>query len=320
MISIIDNRNGNTVLKYLKNNLGKATKFRAAVAYLKQSGWNLIKKDAKLMIDNGGEFEIIVGLDFKITEPNTLFEFRELAHELPRFKLYCFADYNFKDIPTFHPKLYILENTKEYSAVIGSSNLTKGGLSTNYEINVILEGNKLEEQYKKIESIYNNIKTTDDKTDGIFEPDEEFLLNYNNCYKQINRGKDIPIEFKKEIVAPLKQRQKKLKKPFPTQKDLIVYAIKKLRTSDNDYISLSTLYEYVHNIAKALSIPFDYETLSNSIRARIYENMDGEGSDLFVRVGNPEERVGKYKLSQNGEQYDVLWIDELIRRNNIMGL
>ena len=42
----------------------------------------------------------------------------------------------------FHPKLYIFEkNDEDITIIIGYSNLSEGGLSTNYEANIILTGN-----------------------------------------------------------------------------------------------------------------------------------------------------------------------------------
>jgi hypothetical protein len=54
------------------------------------------------------------------------------------------------DKGTFHPKLYYFSTGRDAEAVVGSSNFTNGGLSTNHEANVHLKGPKSATVFKQI--------------------------------------------------------------------------------------------------------------------------------------------------------------------------
>jgi hypothetical protein len=71
----------------------------------------------------------VVGLDFHQTDPQFLKRFRPWArvHETG-------------DGTTFHPKIYVFRHGRRFDAILGSSNLTRGGFGGNVEANVHLHG------------------------------------------------------------------------------------------------------------------------------------------------------------------------------------
>jgi len=56
-----------------------------------------------------------------------------------------------------HAKLYIMHNNNTYIALIGSSNLTKRGLTVNFEVNVMLKGETADDYYEQLLKIFNTI-------------------------------------------------------------------------------------------------------------------------------------------------------------------
>jgi HKD family nuclease len=81
-------------------------------------------------------------LIFKTSDSNALLALRDVENKQKNFKFYCFGDKrdNYKDL-VFHFKMYLFEtalsrNTK-YTSIIGSSDLTGGGLTSNFEVNSI---------------------------------------------------------------------------------------------------------------------------------------------------------------------------------------
>ena len=121
-----DNRLGD----YLKANLsasGPWTQFRAAVAFAKRSG-------TKHIAPSLGDFakenqvEIIVGIDHRGTSFEGLSNLIEAV--APHGRVIVFHN----RLPyTFHPKIYLFKSDTAAEVILGSGNLTEGGLFTNYE-------------------------------------------------------------------------------------------------------------------------------------------------------------------------------------------
>jgi HKD family nuclease len=101
---------------------------RLMVAFVKTSGLIRIASAMDAFRENGGHIEAVVGVDSRGTSKQALRMLYGLADEV-----YVYHDTSLNR--TFHPKLYLLANPGNNAIVlIGSSNLTAGGLFTNYEI------------------------------------------------------------------------------------------------------------------------------------------------------------------------------------------
>lgn len=96
-----------------------------SVAYIKVAGLKKIEP----YIRKGIRFEIITGLDFGITDPRALETIRSLCYG------YNMAGYVHKigSKISFHPKMYLVRCGSKGHIIIGSANLTAGGLQTNVE-------------------------------------------------------------------------------------------------------------------------------------------------------------------------------------------
>lgn len=104
-----------------------AIEMQCMVAFMKYSGLRSIEKLLKRSLESGLTARFAVGLNFAITEPNALRALLRLArrHDLQLYL--CDDEY------TFHPKIYAFEKRRGATVLIGSANLTAGGLSRNYE-------------------------------------------------------------------------------------------------------------------------------------------------------------------------------------------
>jgi hypothetical protein len=96
-----------------------------ATAWAKRSGLSRLYADLKAFRARGGRAEVILGVD----ERGATTEGLELARELFD-DAYVFHDPGNR---TFHPKLYAIQNSGHACVVVGSGNLTRGGLYTNFE-------------------------------------------------------------------------------------------------------------------------------------------------------------------------------------------
>ena len=106
------------------------TEFRAAVAFVKYSG---TKHIAKLLneFSKRGMIRISVGIDAGGTSIEGLSDLLNAIEDRGRIWVFHNANYS-----TFHPKIYLFRNEQKAEVVIGSGNLTEGGLFTNYEASI----------------------------------------------------------------------------------------------------------------------------------------------------------------------------------------
>jgi HKD family nuclease len=124
----------------LIDNLAHAKRFTCAVAFARISGFKQIKKSLEARIAAGMSATFVVGIDFFQTEPDlilALLSLRKLAKNASDVKVYMGsedADY------TLHPKIYVFAGRSATTAIVGSANMTWGGLCENHEFSAIIQG------------------------------------------------------------------------------------------------------------------------------------------------------------------------------------
>jgi len=113
---------------YLKINLMQPwTHFRAAVAFVKRSGTRHISTELATFAQRAS-VQIVVGIDHSGTSFEGLQDL--LVAVSPKNQVVVFHN----RLPfTFHPKIYLFKSSTAADVIVGSGNLTEGGLFTNYE-------------------------------------------------------------------------------------------------------------------------------------------------------------------------------------------
>ena len=96
------------------------------VAYAKSSGVDLLTAALQTFHRAGGHIRVLAGIDQKNTTAEALYKLMHLCDEL-----YVVHDSAFAQ--TYHPKIFVVRNTEQAWVAVGSNNLTRGGLCTNYE-------------------------------------------------------------------------------------------------------------------------------------------------------------------------------------------
>lgn len=109
------------------------TRFVAVTAFATRSGVRHLLQDIQTLKSSGGSAEIFVGIDGRTTTVEALSTLLEA--NIPTWVLH-----NTTKTPRtiFHPKMYLLEGADRSLVLIGSTNLTAGGLYNNYELNACL--------------------------------------------------------------------------------------------------------------------------------------------------------------------------------------
>ena len=299
--TVIDNA-GQPLGELLDSELRSADEFLAASAFLNSNGLNVIEDNLWRILENEGRVTVIHGADFRITDPDAV---RVLADMKSGFyatmSYYVHLDWSLLHRQRFHPKLYITTSDYEnYCAIVGSSNLTLGGLSDNAEVNAVIRGRRADAPIRRCLDIYESMRANP----ALREPTAEFANAYASLYEQV---KALPLSdapppdlagLYEELAAP---------QPIPetraprTQLDYAARAVANLTCNDTrQYVHLSSIYAEAERLARNAGSLYKWETFGNSIRRSINENVEGRRRGLFTRR---EEHSGEYRLSERGWAY-----------------
>ena len=286
--------------------MASATRTMMAVAFVKFSGVRLIEESLADLLDRGGKAEIIFGLDFSLTEPRALSRVIEIQGSYPALTLFAFSDpYLPGREPAFHPKLYMFEQADgDWTAIIGSSNLSKGGLIDNIEIGVVINGPDTDPVIAAALGFYASVRGRE----SLFVPTGDYLEVYQKVRSKIDRArrKGIKRRAVKEAVAQLRKLEERLPGTVPTQKELVIQAIKSLRARPDSWVHWTEIAKFVETRAREVGAEYKWDTLHNSVRGRLNEHTLGKGGeDLFLRRGGVGGRFGLYRLSDPGETYEA---------------
>lgn len=134
-IQIVDNVECNTI-SVLAPAIETASDIRIAVAFVSSDGLSQIMPSIKIAMKAGAYVEFLVGMDSRATDPIAIKDLYTLFRETHQGALLCFAARNASAI--YHPKMYLARDSQIATAIIGSSNLTRRGLTKNVEANVVI--------------------------------------------------------------------------------------------------------------------------------------------------------------------------------------
>jgi len=288
--------------KIINQELFNSKNTQIAVAFLKHSGIKVIENSLKFSLDNGSKFEIIAGLDFKTTDPKSMMLFIELKKNYSNLKFYCYGDkkQNRNDI-VFHPKIYLFENDKEKTSIVGSTNLTGGGLTSNFEVNTIFNEKK-PVYFSQLQAIYNSIKFTD----SLFTPDEDYLIGYSDVFKAFETSEEKALKDKgiSKVIREIEIKSEKLPGTIPSIKSMIVDFILEKQKSGNNKVSVAEITENLTERIKTEKLENNYkiDTFNNSIRGELNHNEINSNTKTGLKLFERIER-GFYTLTENGRKY-----------------
>ena len=301
-IQILSNTNYSLV-DVLKSELIESTRVQIAVAFIRKTGIDEIFKSFEYaMTVNNAIIEIIVGLDFKTTDVKALLALRGIEDSYKNFNFYCFGDKrdNYNDL-IFHPKIYLFEtavskNTK-FTSVIGSSNLTRGGLTSNFEVNSVFREDK-PKYFSQLQAIYNEIKFTD----SVFKPSREYILKYGGIKKEIEKAESVSDKGIQKEIKELKEEELRLPGTVPSLKKIIIeFILEKNKLGINE-VSLKELYVKSPQIVEEQKLKMKMGTIFNTIRGELNKHEDNsmhiDNMHLFRRTGR-----GLYSLTEKAKNY-----------------
>lgn len=107
-----------------------------AVAWVRHSGTTHLKPALQHFVEAGGVARFTVGLDIENTSREGLADLLDLV-AAGDAETYV---YHNEAATTFHPKIYLLQNTAAARLFVGSNNMTRAGLFTNTEAALQVDG------------------------------------------------------------------------------------------------------------------------------------------------------------------------------------
>ncbi len=136
-------------LKWAKNaNLG--------IAYANYNAFILLKEHFEHFLRNNGELRVLFDIERFITDKIVIEEFATIPGD-SECKVFIRSKTEKSPIPgIFHPKIYLFFDKNKYSAIVGSSNFTLGGLKRNIECNIHIAG-KIDEFFLELKKYFSQL-------------------------------------------------------------------------------------------------------------------------------------------------------------------
>lgn len=160
------------------------TQFNAAVAFVKRSGVKHLAESIKSFSERGAA-NLVIGLDLFGTSIEGV---ETLSSSISNGEVWV---YHNELTSTFHPKLYVFSNESHALVIVGSGNLTEGGLYTNEEISFQVE---LDLSVRSDLKFYQDLMVVFDSW-SINAGECSMLLNDDSLVTLIEHGYLVPEKF-----------------------------------------------------------------------------------------------------------------------------
>jgi HKD family nuclease len=127
------------------------------VAYAKYNAFELLKPHFEQFLRRNGKLRLIFDIERFITDREIIEEFATIAGD-SECKVFIKSKPFQKANPhlNYHPKSYLFFDDDNYHVIIGSSNLSLGGLTHNIECNLSVRGPKEDVLFEEVSSYFLN--------------------------------------------------------------------------------------------------------------------------------------------------------------------
>jgi len=131
---------GDEINEFLLRRKAPLTHVKFLMAFVNKNGLRYMKDALEQYYDAGGVVEFIIGIDNGVTTYDAL---KYLRRRFPDASLFIFHDNSPSKM--FHHKVIIFESEKTVASIIGSANLTLGGMFSNYESAFVAELDRIKD-------------------------------------------------------------------------------------------------------------------------------------------------------------------------------
>jgi HKD family nuclease len=132
---------------------------RIGVAYVRWDGIGLIATALEALLKRGGRVELIFGADNGVTTPDALL-YGMVIRKLFPTQTYIGVILDKYGNSIFHPKFYEFRHKDDIFSIIGSANLTGGGMLRNTELSTVIDFKTIDNAAAEAEKIWDSIKSS----------------------------------------------------------------------------------------------------------------------------------------------------------------
>jgi superfamily II DNA or RNA helicase/predicted house-cleaning noncanonical NTP pyrophosphatase (MazG superfamily)/HKD family nuclease/SOS-response transcriptional repressor LexA len=215
---VVSNSSTPSLIELLKQELAESIQCQIATAFLTPNALNRLKRPIEEFLRRGGKLELLTSIMNDFNSPETLVHFAKLHSEAELKVFYPILDpaEPFKEPPPpFHLKCFLFtKKDGRNSLIIGSSNLTGGGLGHNEEWNYFSNSEvNLSFAETSDETVFEQAKSRfcDYWQNSAIIPNDEFLSFYRNRFKaQANAQYEV-----KKLLLELNAKNHPQPKPKP---------------------------------------------------------------------------------------------------------
>jgi hypothetical protein len=236
--------------------LKSAKKVWMFVAYLGNTGMDEIFEALRTACDRSLDFELYCGLSQCVTNPDALLRVLKIFGKAKAARLYLWNQQQ-----TFHPKVYCFFSEDDVTFVVGSANLTGGGMKNNLEVSAIQTVPLDSDAARAMENLRSEIV-------GVAEPATILgISQYRRKYKIYRKRRD--------------KAEKEAKKEISKIRDLKLNEIKSCLNQyhkdgkDQDFPKRQVQYEQARKVLDRLA---DTSHLGKSSFVELYSKLVGGGN------------------------------------------
>jgi len=202
MLNLLINKDSSISHKAsISGKLQNAKEIYIAVAFLKKSALNIFLP----LLEKGIHFEIVTGTNFGITEPDALTVLLRQMEQHSNIEAYL---HKLDSKRTFHPKIYLIAGNKGCDIIVGSANLTEGGMKSNFECSLHYHCDQLDSVWIETKKYFKTLTSAD-----VADPlSERIIALYRSFYKNQKKiRKEVQIEEFMDISTSTLYNLEKLK-------------------------------------------------------------------------------------------------------------
>ena len=294
--------NGESLGDVLSQNLNDASTFLVATAYLNANGLDRVMPAVERILNRNGQVSVVHGFYPQITETQAIRRLAKLADSSDQMSYGVYTDLDRSLDGSFHPKMYMTHSeANDWQIVIGSSNLTRGGLSSNLEVNCTLAGSASSPAIRQCRSVFHKIQN--DR--NIHRPTIEWINAYDHIrtLEDLNRRKFH--QETRDAYAKLFDISQIPIWEAKTQMDCVVKALQNLENINGrgTYHHLNEITLEAWRIAKGRFAEPNWAAGVRRVLNRNTIYLEDESKELFERQDGADGRSGCYRLSTNGIRY-----------------
>ena len=278
------NDKNNHLYNRLKTCFKKSEKIDIIVSFLMVSGVKLLIEDLKEALNRGCVIRILSGNYLNITQPEALYLLKGELKD--RIKIHFYSEKR-----SFHPKAYIFHYENDSDIFVGSSNISRGALTSSIEWNYKFSKSSNKDDFNYFMNTFEDLYTNHS-----IEVTDEVLLNYTKVWRKSKVFDDIALFDNKE--------EKKVVNIFEPRGSQIpiLYELEKTRKEGFD----KGLVVAATGVGKTYLSAFDSKSFNRVLFVAHREEIIKQAMQSFKNV-RPEKDMGFFYGNIKEKDNDIIF-------------